>query len=193
MKKELGEKGFTLIELSIVMIIIGLLIGAVLKGQAMIDDAKNKRLMNDLQGISAAYFTYYDRYNTLPGDDTSARGWGIGTGDGDGLIEGTIGPVPAGESQRAWRALRNAGLLAGDPATTGAAALPSHPFNGRYGVLNRNFGTAIGTRNFIQATGIPGRIAEIVDIKFDDGVYTSGTVQASAAYTTATVDLYYGL
>ena len=65
MRRISGQKGFTLVELAIVMVIIGLMIGAVLKGQAMIDDAKQKRMLNDLQGISAAFFTYYDRIIVL--------------------------------------------------------------------------------------------------------------------------------
>jgi prepilin-type N-terminal cleavage/methylation domain-containing protein len=90
MFKTEGQKGFTLVELAIVMVIIGLMIGAVLKGQAMIDDAKKKRLMNDLQGISAAYFTYYDRYNAIPGDDTNTHGWtGVSAGNGNGFIGGS--------------------------------------------------------------------------------------------------------
>ncbi|KPJ98966.1 MAG: N-methylation domain-containing protein, partial [Nitrospira bacterium SG8_35_4] len=61
MRKHSGEKGFTLVELAVVIVVIGIMIGAVLKGQAMIEDAKSKRLVNDLQGISAAYFAYYDK------------------------------------------------------------------------------------------------------------------------------------
>lgn len=196
MKKRLNERGFTLVELAIVMVIIGLLVGAVLKGQAMIDDAKQKRLLNDLQGISAAFFTYYDRYNAIPGDDASTHGWGGGTltvGNADGFIGGTAVPVPAGEGQTAWQELRYAGLLSGDPVATGAPSLPGHPYGGKYGLSNRSFGTAIGTKNYIYVNNIAGSVAEIIDIKYDDGVFSTGSIQASNAYTTATVDLYYAL
>ncbi len=194
MRKGLTQKGFTLVELAIVMVIIGLLIGAVLKGQAMIDDAKQKRLMNDIQGISAAYFTYYDRYNAIPGDDASTHGWaGVTAGNADGFIGGTAVPAPTGESQESWQALRYAGLISGDPVATGASSLPSQPYGGKYGLSNMDFGTGIGVKNFVYVAGIAGSVAEIVDIKYDDGVYSTGTVQASGAYTTATVDLYYAL
>jgi len=192
--KRIGDRGgFTLIEIAIVMVIIGLLIGAILKGQAMIDDAKQKRLMNDLQSISAAYFAYYDRYSAYPGDDPSTHGWsGVSAGDGDSLIEGSA-TTPSGESQEAWQALRYAGLLTGDPTATGTASLPSTPFSTKYGLSNRDFGTGIGTRNYILINDIPGSVAEVVDIKFDDGTYDSGTVQASDVYTSDTVDLYFAL
>lgn len=192
MKRAFGQKGFTLVELAIVMVIIGLMIGAVLKGQAMIDDAKQKRLMNDLQGISAAYFTYFDRYNAIAGDDTSTHGWtDVAAGDGDGMIEGS-NVTNGQEAHEFWQSLRYAGLLSGDPAATGAAHLQGHPFGSTYITGNRNF-TGIGTKNYIEATGVIGTVAERVDIKFDDGVYNTGTVQASAVYTSATVDLYFGL
>jgi prepilin-type N-terminal cleavage/methylation domain-containing protein len=187
------QKGFTLVELAIVMVIIGLMIGAVLKGQAMIDDAKQKRLMNDLQGISAAYFTYYDRYNAIPGDDTSTHGWtGVSAGNGDGFIGGSA-TNPDGESQEAWQALRYAGLISGDPTSTGKASLPGHSYGGKYGLSNRSFGSAVGTKNYILVDNVAGTVAETIDIKFDDGVYNTGTVQADAAYTNASVDVYYAL
>jgi prepilin-type N-terminal cleavage/methylation domain-containing protein len=194
MRKRSGERGFTLVELAIVMVVIGLMIGAVLKGQAMIDDAKQKRLVNDLQGISAAYFSYYDKYNAIAGDDVNAHGWALtnGGGNGDGLIEGNVG-TPTDESQDAWQALRYAGLFSGDPSSTGAVSLPGHPYGGKYGLTNRDFGTGIGTKNCVYAGNIAGGIAEMVDIEFDDGVYNTGSVQSSAAYTSATVNIYYGL
>jgi prepilin-type N-terminal cleavage/methylation domain-containing protein len=193
MKKELRQKGFTLIELAIVMVIIGLLIGAVLKGQAMIDDAKNKRLMNDIQGMSAAFYTYYDRYNTLPGDDTAAtaRWAGVANGDGDGYVGGTATPAPpAGESLEALQALRFAGLISGDPAATTA---PGNPYAGIYGFDSNAYGGTTGTKNRLVVTNVPGSVAQIVDTKFDDGLTGTGTVRGSAAYTNGTVTLYYFL
>jgi len=192
MKRNSGQKGFTLVELAIVMVIIGLMIGAVLKGQAMIDDAKQKRLMNDIQGISAAYFTYYDRYNAIPGDDASTHGWaGVVAGNGGGTIAGN-NATNGQEGHEFWQSLRYAGLLSGDPAATGVAHLQGHPFGSTYQVGNRNF-AGIGTKNYIQVTALTGSIGERVDLKFDDGIYNTGTVQASAVYTSNTVNLYYGL
>jgi prepilin-type N-terminal cleavage/methylation domain-containing protein len=194
MRRDVEEQGFTLVELAIVMVIIGLMIGAVLKGQAMIDDAKQKRLLNDLQGISVAYFTYYDRYNAVAGDDSRTRSWDLsfGGGNGDGLIDGEV-DTPSDESQDAWQALRYAGLLSGDPTVTGPASLPSHPFGGKYGIIKHEFETGVGTKNCIYAGNIAGDIAEMVDIRLDDGVYNSGSVQANRAYSSDTVNIYYAL
>ena len=66
------QSGFTLIEIAIVLVIIGLLLGGVLKGQEMINNGKIKRAINDVNGISAAYYSYLDRYAAFPGDDANA-------------------------------------------------------------------------------------------------------------------------
>ncbi len=195
MRNKSGEKGFTLVELAIVMVIIGLLVGAVLKGQAMIDDARIKRVINDINGISAAYFTYLDRYNALPGDDPNSVGrWaGVASGDGDGVIEQSE-TTPSGESLEAWQGMRSAGLLSGNATAVGAAALPRHPFGDIFGIGDLNFGGTIGVRNRILVNDLPADVAEIIDIKFDDGVNDTGTVQATGAYTAGTtVDLSYAL
>ena len=195
MRKDLRDKGFTLVELAIVMVIIGLLIGAVLKGQAMIDDARGKRLLNDMQGVGAAYFTYMDRYSAVPGDDTTDHGWAqvdeTTNANGDGLIDGNT-TTDTEEDHEAWQALRYAGLLTGDPTATGTAMLPNNPFGGAYTLGNMDFGAGIGTKNLVAAANVPGTLAELFDIKHDDGVFDSGTVQGSAAYTSATVTLQYG-
>jgi prepilin-type N-terminal cleavage/methylation domain-containing protein len=196
MKKYSEQKGFTLVELAIVMVIIGLFIGAVLKGQAMIEDARIKRVMNDINGISAAYFTYLDRYNAIPGDDPNASGrWPgvVADGNGDGIIDGTEA-APDGESLEVWQALRSAGLLSGDSAATGASALPPHPFGANYQIGDFAFAGGIGTKNRIFVSQLPAEYAEIIDVKFDDGVRTTGTVQASDDYAAGTkVDLNYML
>jgi prepilin-type N-terminal cleavage/methylation domain-containing protein len=69
MKQWKGQKGFTLVEIAIVLVIIGLLLGGVLKGQQLIANAKLKSLVNHANGLSAAVFAYQDRYKALPGDD----------------------------------------------------------------------------------------------------------------------------
>ncbi len=66
------QSGFTLIELAIVLVIIGLLLGGVLKGQELINSAKIKNIVNDFNSTSAAIYGYQDRYKALPGDELAA-------------------------------------------------------------------------------------------------------------------------
>ena len=68
------QSGFTLVEIAIVLVIIGLLLGGVLKGQEMITSGKAKSLFADKSAIQAAYNTYNDRFRALPGDDRAAAG-----------------------------------------------------------------------------------------------------------------------
>src|SRR5260221_11039381 len=80
------QKGFTLVEIAIVLVIIGLLLGGILKGQEMITQAKIKNVVADFSGISAAYYGYQDRYRAIPADDNNAdtRWTGATKGDGTG-------------------------------------------------------------------------------------------------------------
>src|SRR5512140_628006 len=88
------QKGFTLVEIAIVLVIIGLLLGGILKGQEMITQAKIKNVVADFSGISAAYYGYQDRYRAIPGDDPNATTrWTTApaaiAGDGNGIVPGT--------------------------------------------------------------------------------------------------------
>ena len=65
------QKGFTLVEMAIVLVIGGMMLGAVMKGQGMIENFKAKKLMTDIESISIACLTYLNMYNALPGDDES--------------------------------------------------------------------------------------------------------------------------
>src|SRR5690348_15917103 len=65
-------QGFTLIEIAIVLVIIGLLLGGVLKGQELITGARVRNLISQQDGVKAAFFGFQDRYRALPGDYASA-------------------------------------------------------------------------------------------------------------------------
>ena len=71
-----NQFGFTLIELAIVLVIIGIILVAILKGQQLINNSKLKRMQNDLKGIEAMVLTFLDRKGRLPGDC-----------DSDGIVE----------------------------------------------------------------------------------------------------------
>ena len=82
--------GFTLIEIAIVMVIIGLLLGGVLKGQELIVQARIKNIINDFNGIASAVYSYQERYRAYPGDDAKATRWAGVTPSGralDGRLE----------------------------------------------------------------------------------------------------------
>ena len=73
-----GQRGFTLAETAIVLVIIGLLVGSILKAQEMIVQARIKNVIADFAGVSAAYYGYQDRYRAVPGDDAGARSGLVG-------------------------------------------------------------------------------------------------------------------
>src|SRR6266704_57230 len=110
-------QGFTLVEIAIVLVIIGLLLGGILKGQEMITQAKIKNVVADFSGISAAYYGYQDRYRAIPGDDPNAdtrwSGATVSTGaeKGNGRISGKYNSTTdTDESRMWWDHLRRAGF-----------------------------------------------------------------------------------
>jgi prepilin-type N-terminal cleavage/methylation domain-containing protein len=179
-KKMKDSSGFTLVEIAIVMVIIGLLVGGILKGQAMIDNAKVKRVTEDMEGLRAATFAFLDRYGMYPGDENAAA---IPPGDGnDGNNNGLFNETDGWEIED----LRLAGLLSG----TGTA-LPSHGFGGTLRVDYINIG-GTGARNQIVASNLPAEVAAEIDLKFDDGVQNTGDIVGSAAYTAGTTIAAFG-
>lgn len=71
LKQQRGEAGFTLVELAIVMIIIGLLIGGILKGQELVANAQVTATVAQIKGLDGAVSTFRDKYSVLPGDMTN--------------------------------------------------------------------------------------------------------------------------
>src|SRR6266478_10107184 len=92
------EAGFTLVEIAIVLVIIGLLLGGILKGQEMITQAKIKNIINDFNGVTVAITSYQDRYRAIPGDDRNAdTRWTVqapASGNGNGAIAGLYNAPP---------------------------------------------------------------------------------------------------
>jgi len=124
----MSEKGFTLIELSIVLVVIGLIIGGVLVGQDLVRSAETRGTISQIEKYNTAVNTFYGKYGALPGDMNalvanqfgfSPRGSYCGEGDGDGIIQGMwanaaascSGTSPNGEEGLFWVDLTTANGL----------------------------------------------------------------------------------
>ncbi len=182
------QSGFTLVEIAIVLVIIGLLLGGVLKGQEMIENSKVKNAVNDMNGVSAAYNSYVDRFRRIPGDDgptaaaLRARGgsWTTITaaGDNNGALAVTQADVftGAGEGAAFWQHLKAAGFISGNPADAGVNALPRNAFNGLIGV---GAGVTGITGTAVCLGQVPGKSARQIDTQLDDGVANAGSIRAT--------------
>lgn len=184
------QSGFTLVEIAIVLVIIGLILGGVLKGQVLIDNAKYKNFVKQIESYRGAYFTFQDTYRGLPGDlsNISALDASAEAGDGDGIIEGDDCGTDDEEACTVWSHLRFAGIIAGDPSLTGATAPPTHTYGGEVSTIaTGNWGNGV-TETKVYSKGIPGDVAQRYDNEFDDGDATSGSV-ARIGGTGASYDL----
>ncbi len=163
------ERGFTLVELAIVLVIIGIILGSVLKGRELINNAKAKRALNDLKGFEVLALSFYDRYSRLPGD-----------GDRDGLIDGnnlnwsldvnyddnpsnTFLTAANGDPDAPLAELERARLV----PVTPHKILARHPFNGGFFFMANDI-DGDGTRdNLILVEHIPCYAAKIIDTAID--------------------------
>ena len=200
------QSGFTLVEIAIVLVIIGLLLGGILKGQELINSAKVKNLANDFRVIPTYIYAYQDKFKALPGDDCLA-GTHVGTPAadqavpcpapfGNGVINGNWNSTTAtDESFLFWQQVRLANLAAGPTATTDAAYQPRNAVGGVIGVTSATTGQTVAgiTGTYIVCSGgILGKFAKQLDIQMDDGntatgsmrVVTDGTANGGAAIAT---------
>lgn len=173
MRMKTRQTGFTLTEIAIVLVIIGLLLGGVMKGQAMIENAKIRNLENSVKGDVAAVNTFMDRYKALPGDFKKASKRikaGLTDGNGNGRIDG-------GERYPFWSHLAAAGIVSGD--FDGTSDLPKHTYGGT--VLPMWARVNGKWDHWFQYANVPVKALAQLDLDLDDGKPRSGSIQTDTA------------
>lgn len=179
------QSGFTLVELAIVLVIIGLILGMAFKGKDLIDGAKVKSIAAQYNKVQAAFNIYFERYGAYPGDGCGVLAAGATTcaGAKNGLLNN------ANEANAAMTLLQNTNLL--------SAADVQSPFGGPWRVTssaNTVLNAGVGNVNFLSmaTNGVPqvtadARFVCALDRLIDDGINTSGNVRSTtAAYNAAT-------
>jgi len=203
------QTGFTLVEIAIVLVIIGLLLGGILKGQELINSAKVKNLANDFRTIPTYIYGYQDKFKALPGDDAAATAHVNGAANattpagtiGNGLINGAWNSTTASdESYLFWQHVRLANLAAGPTDPADPTYIPLNAVGGKIGITSPVTGQTVagltGTY-MICSGGIQGKFAKQLDIQMDDGDTAKGSMRVvadntpsggTAVATTAIVD-----
>ncbi len=167
------QKGFTLIEMSIVLVIIGLIIGGILKGQEIIESARQKNLISQFDALRGAVNTFVDRFGSIPGDYALATTRISGNtnyvnGGGNGVL-GTAATTVATVSTNDGSAAGSENLqffihLAGADLLEGVAAVNAVP-------------TAFGSNSALPATPISGAGISVVS-----GLYNHATSPRSSVW-----------
>ena len=191
------QSGFTLIEIAIVLVIIGLLLGGVLKGQELINSAKVKNIINDMRNVSVFIYGYQDKFKALPGDDPQAAAHINGAttattpagGIGNGIINGGYNSTTnTDESFLFWQHVRLANLAAGPTAVADANYIPKNADGGKIGVQSAANPVIAGmTGTYLVCTdGVLGKFVKQIDSTLDDGETSTGSVRAVLTSDVAT-------
>jgi prepilin-type N-terminal cleavage/methylation domain-containing protein len=205
------QSGFTLVEIAIVLVIIGLLLGGILKGQELINSAKVKNLANDFRVIPTYIYAYQDKFKALPGDDAQVVAHigvvvppavqGATPPAGNGVINGNWNSATnTDESFLFWQHARLANLAAGPTDIADPTYIPRNAVGGVIGISSATAAQVqiagmTGTYQVCSA-GILGKFAKQLDIQMDDGntatgslrVVADGAAMGAAAVATTAID-----
>ena len=195
------QTGFTLIELAIVLVIIGLLLGGVLKGQELINSAKVKNLAADFKNVQVFIYGYQDKFKALPGDDAAVANHVTGgtpatTGTlGNGVIQGAWNTTTNGdESCVFWQHVRLAGLAPGTTTVDCSAGNTYQPKNADGGLIGIQSVTGFTTITsnaagaastgmagayVVCSAGVLGKFAKQLDTTMDDGEGDTGSMRVA--------------
>ena len=192
--KNTKQGGFTLVEIAIVLVIIGLLLGGILKGQELINNAKVRSVADRQNSLKAAWFGFIDRYNFIPGDSRRAAQLVPGANPRDDNTGAGDGRLTLGESVLAMQHLTGAGFLRCPQCNGGGSGNTAAdvPLNAENSLVNQYSGImsiwsdgvfsasrdgadqASGRLQIHSGPQIPSNILSEVDRKIDDGIANSG-------------------
>lgn len=187
------QAGFSLVEIAIVLVVMGLILGGIMKGQELIDNARVRAMISDVTGIRSAWYSFQDRYRSIPGDFANAAlqiDSAAVPGNGNGKIDDPQ------ERAGVWQQLAMAGFISGNfnglRASTGTAhdvncaenTCPRNPYSGYYKItFGAQSENASGPANEIFTGGqIPVSILAQIDRRLDDGKASSGRFRVHKAF-----------
>lgn len=193
-----SRAGFSLVELSIVLVILGLLTGGILAGQSLIEQARIRKTLVETDAYRVAYHSFRMRFNGLPGDITNGTSifTGVQNGDGNWQIQWF------NEGLIAWMELEQAGLISGggyvgtavgDPTPGTNVPRSAYDDSGGYSFAwevkvawPNNFNITGNVLHFGGYTAgnttktpiLPPAVAYAIDYKIDDGMPALGTIHS---------------
>lgn len=207
-KKQNKNSGFTLLELSLVLVIIAFITGGIFAGRELIKASEINSVIAQFKEYETAYKNFEVRYNALPGDFSGATDYWPTSANGNGNREILWS---SGESLRAWQHLALSGIMSGNYAGTGATVIANtnapasklargafafyyaNPssligFNGSNAVIGNYLEIVLsGTALTSSSRGLLRPVdAAAIDSKIDDGVFSTGRILGGIGSTVST-------